>query len=417
MARTSLVLARFEAENHFDERLRLRAEGDRLRTESHLLQEEIRIKDARMERLPPHRRPHYPPIERLAILELRAARGWTVAETARRLLVTPLTVTSWNRRLDEEGADALVQVPVPVNRFPDFVTYVVRRLRALCPAMGTRRIATVLARAGLHLGRTTVRRMLQPPPKQRKAAKARKSDRVVTARRPNHVWHVDLTRVPTGFGFWIPWLPFSLPQRWPFCWWVTVAVDHYSRRVVGSAVFASMPSAKDVAGFLGRTCKRLRCRPAHLITDHGTQFTDGDFGRWCKRRRIRQRFGAVGRYGSIAVVERCIRSMKRECTRVILVALHRDAFQRELEAYVSWFNAERPHTFLRGATPDELYFGRMPACRKPRLEPRPRWPRRSPCAQPHALVRGRPGVSGLELAVEARDGRKHLPVVTLRRAA
>jgi hypothetical protein len=166
MARTSLILARAEVENHFDERLHLRGEVDRLRMETHLLQDEIRIKDARMERLPPHRRPHYPPIERLAILELRAARGWTVAETARRLLVTPLTVTSWNRRLDEEGADALVQVPVPVNRFPDFVTYVVRRLRALCPAMGTRRIATVLARAGLHLERTTVRRMLQPPPKQ-----------------------------------------------------------------------------------------------------------------------------------------------------------------------------------------------------------------------------------------------------------
>jgi len=42
----------------------------------------------------------------------------------------------------------------------------------------------------------------------------------------------------------------------------------------------------------------------------------------------------------------------------------------------AWFNAERPHTFLGGATPDEIYFGRMPACRKPRLEPRHRWPRR-----------------------------------------
>ena len=58
-----------------------------------------------MERLPPRRRPYYPLIERLAILELRAARGWTVAETARRLLVTSLTVTSWNRRLDVPGSN------------------------------------------------------------------------------------------------------------------------------------------------------------------------------------------------------------------------------------------------------------------------------------------------------------------------
>jgi len=39
------------------------------------------IKDARMERLPAQRRPHYPPIERLAILELRAARGWSLAQS------------------------------------------------------------------------------------------------------------------------------------------------------------------------------------------------------------------------------------------------------------------------------------------------------------------------------------------------
>ena len=47
-----------------------------------------------MERIPPQRRPHYPPVERLAILELRAARGWSLAQTARHVLVTPLTVAS-----------------------------------------------------------------------------------------------------------------------------------------------------------------------------------------------------------------------------------------------------------------------------------------------------------------------------------
>jgi hypothetical protein len=43
--------------------------------------------------------------------------------------------------------------------------------------------------------------------------------RVVTAKYPNHVWHVDLTAVPIA-GFWVPWPPFTLPQVWPFCWWV-----------------------------------------------------------------------------------------------------------------------------------------------------------------------------------------------------
>ncbi len=44
----------------------------------------------------------------------------------------------------------------PVNRFPEFVGYVARRLKVLCPSMAARRIARVLARAGLNLGATTV---------------------------------------------------------------------------------------------------------------------------------------------------------------------------------------------------------------------------------------------------------------------
>jgi hypothetical protein len=46
---------------------------DRARQEIALLREELRIKDARMASIPPRRRPHYPPKERLAILELKAA--------------------------------------------------------------------------------------------------------------------------------------------------------------------------------------------------------------------------------------------------------------------------------------------------------------------------------------------------------
>jgi hypothetical protein len=59
----------------------------------------------------------------------------------------------------------------------------------------------------------------------------------VTAGEPNHAWHVDLTTVPTGAGFWAPCVPFALPQCWPFCWWLAIAVDHYSRYAIGLGVF------------------------------------------------------------------------------------------------------------------------------------------------------------------------------------
>jgi putative transposase len=417
MANLAFTAAQARAENHFDARIRLHATNDRLLHQVALLLEELRIKDARMERLPAQRRPHYPPIERLAILELRAARGWSLAQTARRLLVTPLTVASWTQRLDDEGPHALVQVHEPVNRFPDFVCYLVQRLKVLCPRMGTRRIARILARAGLHLGATTVRRMLHPTPKPPANSTKPSVLHAVTAKRSNHVFHVDLTTVPTIGGFWISWLPLALPQRWPFCWWVGAIVDHYSRRVMGTAIFKKEPSAGQMMTFIGRVCRRLRLWPAHLITDHGVQFTAEEFGIWCRHRGIQQRFGAIGKYGSLAVIERFIRSLKNECTRLLpIVPLARAAFGREIDEYVSWFNAERPHSRFGARTPDEIYFGSFPACRRPRFEPRVLWPRRSPCAHPHALVRGRPGAV-VELCVEYRGARKHLPVVNLKRVA
>ena len=84
LAHFSLTVARGVAANGVNERIRLQAEVDRLRQEVALLGEELRIKDARMLRIPAQRRPHQAPTEWLAILELRAARGWSTAETARR---------------------------------------------------------------------------------------------------------------------------------------------------------------------------------------------------------------------------------------------------------------------------------------------------------------------------------------------
>jgi hypothetical protein len=117
-----------------------------------LIQEEMRLKDNRMKRLPGHRRPYYQPIERLAILELRATRGWSLEQTAEHILLTPATVASWTGRLDERGPAALVQMLEPVNRFPDFVAYLVRRLKTLCPTMEDNEPGIPAARSNREMG-------------------------------------------------------------------------------------------------------------------------------------------------------------------------------------------------------------------------------------------------------------------------
>ena len=112
-----------------------------------------------------------------------------------------------------------------------------------------------------------------------------------------------------------------------------------------------------------------------------------------------------------------MRTLKSECTRrLVLVPFRTADFLRELELWRDWHNAYRPHETLGVRTPDEVSFRRRPACRAPRYEPRARWPRGSTCAGPHAVVRGRPGVR-VDLDVRYVADRKHLPVISFRRAA
>ncbi|MGH9437530.1 MAG: DDE-type integrase/transposase/recombinase, partial [Terriglobia bacterium] len=309
--------------------------------------------------------------------------------------------------------------------------YTVQRLKTLCPMMGKERIAQTLARAGIHLGVTTVGRMRKEPPVAPPAVldvapasaqaaeanvhkvEAEKSVWKLKSQYPDHIWNIDLTVVPTLLGFWLPVLPFALGQRWPFCWRVAVAKDHYSRRIMHVDAYKVQPSARRMGTFLTEAVKQTGRSPKHLITDKGSQFTSTVFAKVCLVLGVLQRFGAVGKYGSIARIERCMRSLKTECTRVLQVPLVRKKMLAELLTYRAWFNHHRPHQGMQGRTPDEKYRRIRSKATYPRLEPRPQWPPGSPCAAPKAAVSGECGAK-FTLEVSHFQGRKHMPVVTLK---
>ena len=105
----------------------------------------------------------------------------------------------------------------------------------------------------------------------------------------------------------------------------------------------------------------------------------------------------MGRYGSIALIERCIRSLKTEYARQIIVPLRQSDMRYELGLYVTWYNELRPHQALNGRTPQEIYDG-------------------LPVFQPKYETRGKNGVK-LKLSVSYFKGRKHLPIISLQKAA
>ncbi len=383
-----------------------------------LLTEVARIKDARMARIPPAQRPHYAPKERMSILAVRAQAHWNAAATARVFQVSAATIANWTKRVDEGGQQALLDLSHPVNKLPDYYALVVQQLASQVPSFGKVRKAQLLARAGLVLAASTVERLqerkLPPEPPSPPESNAPESNAPpaeaaeasgpeaatpprrhgVRARHAHHVWNVDMTLVPIVGGFWTAWLPFSVPQCWPFCWWVCAVMDQHSRVVLAKGVFKAQPSAEEVCRVLSRAVEHAATPPKHIISDQGAQFQN-KYRAWCKCVGAKPRFGAVGKSGSIAFIERFWLSMKNESFRIIHVPFSVQAMCAELDAYITWYNEHRPHQALDGATPIEKLRGYASAPSRLDLEAR----------APPVLV------------VTPFRRREHLPIVQLAEAA
>jgi Integrase core domain len=85
------------------------------------------------------------------------------------------------------------------------------------------------------------------------------------------------------------------------------------------------------------------------------------FRSFLKARGIRQRFGAIGRTGSIAIVERFWRTLKDALSLRSRKPMTKADLERRLKAGLLHYAYLRPHQSLTRATPAEVYFGIRPA--------------------------------------------------------
>jgi len=197
---------------------------------------------------------------------------------------------------------------------------------------------------------------------------------------------------------------------------VAAVLDHFSRYWIGFAVFRQRPTSADVCLFLDRAVRKAGTKPRPVISDKGKQFSCETYKAGCNGKRINPRFGAVGKKRSIAAVERFARSLESECARQIQVSPNVEAVRRELAYYAVWSNEYRPSQALAGRTPKEVQEDLPPANGLPRFEPRRKWLVSSPWAAPLTSINGKRR-SRLALVLKLMEGRRHLPVVELQRAA
>ena len=217
------------------------------------------------------------------------------------------------------------------------------------PFLGARRLACLLQRDGVDVGRrhvgTLMRRMgIEAIYRKKRTSIAAKGHQIypyllanVAIERPNQVWATDITYVPMAQGFAF----------------LVAILDIHSRKVLSFRVSNAM-STEFCVEALEEALTRYGA-PEIFNTDQGSQFTAEDFTQVLLARGVRVSMDGKGRWVDNVFVERLWRSVKYED-----IYLHAYESLRELKAalakYFDFYNARRPHQGLKNRTPDETYF-------------------------------------------------------------
>ena len=216
------------------------------------------------------------------------------------------------------------------------------------PFYGSRQMVRYLRRQGWCVSRKRVRRMMrkiglaaiyqkprtsQPHPQHRIYPYLLRN---LAIEEPNHVWCADVTYIPMRRGFL----------------YLVSIMDWASRKVLAWRLSNTMDTDFCVAA-LEEAIARYG-RPRIFNTDQGSQFTSFSFTNTLKDADIKISMDGKGRWMGNVFIERLWRSLKYEC--VFLNAFETGSEARAgIGRWIDYYNADRPHSALGGATPGESY--------------------------------------------------------------
>ncbi len=281
----------------------------------------------------------YPLMERLRIIWLMQYFQIPGRRLKEMLGVSRSSVRRWLKGFEEGKLAQGNQPKEPMSKTPRESAELIWEVFRHNPLWGRHRIAMAAWGLGVFVAASTVRNiLLRPRPPQSSpepaAVKQEAKPRQIVARYPNHVWSVDRTRV------W-RW------HVWPS--WVLVAIDHFSRKVVAVCPLEG-PNARWVVEVLEDAFLR-HGSPRHIISDQEGVFVSEVSRDLLSQWKVRQRLGAVGRHGSIAVTERAILTLKQEWLRRVPVIRGLDHLGQLLDDFSEYYNHWRGHSTIGGAVP------------------------------------------------------------------
>jgi transposase InsO family protein len=164
-------------------------------------------------------------------------------------------------------------------------------------------------------------------------------ERDFTAGEPDELWVGDITYLPTGEGWLFVASVLDVCSRTVLGWSIA---DHLRAELCCDALVAA--GAARGKGFLAGTV---------FHSDHGCQYTSGEFKACCERMGITQSMGTVGDSYDNAMAESLWSSLKRELVDDAHFATKQEARLAVFE-WITWYNNERLHSSLDYMSPREF---------------------------------------------------------------
>ena len=156
-------------------------------------------------------------------------------------------------------------------------------------------------------------------------------------------------------------------------WWYYLisVLDDYSRRIIAWRLQKDM-TADSFSEVVELACDAagidkldIDHRPK-LVSDRGPALISGDFETYLEERGIGHILASPYHPQTNGKIERYHRS----CKEKVNLNVHTTPFEleREIDAFIRWYNSERYHEAIGNVTPDDVYFGRRDEILKQRKE-------------------------------------------------
>lgn len=221
-------------------------------------------------------------------------------------------------------------------------------------AYGYRRTWKALKRAGEHVGRDRVKRLMRQAGIQ--GAKRRGKPWRTTTPDPAARRHPDL--VQRDFTACHPnelWVAdFSYLRCWEGVVFFSFVIDVFSRKIVGWQFAGHMRTTLVLDALKMALATRERVQQVRLIhhSDRGSQYLSGDYTQTLDDHDVLASVGSTGDAYDNSLAESFVDSFK---TELIADRVWRTRSQLELAIveYISWFNNTRLHEALDDQTPSE----------------------------------------------------------------